>query len=265
MQYFPSIFFNGTILFGIPSYPNLVNHFNNNANNTTPITIELSGNPGTGNSIGYTAQINSESVIQSQDLKFIVFVLEDSISYQADNGVNNYNHLVLDILPDQNGVAVDFTNANDLSTTITGSINLDDITRHSSLPALNVDQVSYVGIVQDLSTMEVYQAAKMTHTYLDIAKAENSIVPENFKIENVYPNPFNPTVNISLNIKDNSPISLSIFNMLGHEVAILIENKSFEPGNYTYEWNAGDLPTGTYFFKLNSSGGTSIKKAVFLK
>ena len=224
----------------------------------TPLTISLSGQSG-GNplNISYSANILSESAISSSDLRFILFVVESQIEFNAPNGATLHNHVVRDIIPAFDGVAIDFTNASDLSETVAGSVDIDQ--------SWNTDNIEFVGIVQDLSTMEVYQATSMTYTYLDITKVENSIVPDNFKIENVYPNPFNPSVNILLNVKDNSPISLSVYNILGDEVAIIIKDEAFEPGNYTYEWNAGYLPTGTYFFKLNSSAGTNIKKAILLK
>lgn len=229
----------------------------------TPVTIQLSGQNTAGKvrsqtaSINYTAVINSENVIQSQDLKFILFVVESGIVYAAPNGMHDHEHVVRDIVPDQNGVSIDFSDANNLSTTIQGSFDIDQ--------SWNSENVVIVGIVQDLNTREVYQAEQITYVTLGITEDNDTVIPTDFKIDNLYPNPFNPSVNIPFSIAAESQISLQVINIIGKEVDTLIENKYYSPGNYTIQWNATAFPAGTYFIRMITPNGNKIQKAILLK
>ena len=229
----------------------------------TPVTIQLSGQNTTGKvksqaaSINYTAVINSESVIQSQYLKFILFVVESGIAYAAPNGVKNHDNVTRDIVPDQNGVSVDFSDANNLSVTIEGSFDVDQ--------SWDSENVVIVGIVQDLNTREVYQAEQITFVTLGITEDNDTVILTDFKMNDLYPNPFNPSVNIPFSIADESHISLKVINIVGKEVDTIIENISYSPGNYTVQWNAAAFAAGTYFIKMTTPNGVRIKKAILLK
>lgn len=229
----------------------------------TPITIQLSGQNVAGKvrsqtaSINYTAVINSENVIQSQDLKFILFVVESGIAYAAPNGMQVHEHVVRDIVPDQNGVSVDFSDANDLSITIEGSFDIDQ--------SWDSENVVIVGIVQDLNTREVYQAEQITFVTLGVTEDNNTVILTDFKMDDLYPNPFNPSVNIPFSIAAESQISLQVINIIGKEVDTLIENKYYSPGNYTIQWNATAFPAGTYFIRMITPNGNKIQKAILLK
>jgi hypothetical protein len=78
----------------------------------------------------------------------------------------------------------------------------------------------------------------------------NSQHPSGFSLEQKYPNPFNLTTNISFFIGTYSYTSLRIYDLLGREVATLVnENKS--PGSYQVKWNAKSYPSGVYFYRLS--------------
>ncbi|HEY7750825.1 MAG TPA: T9SS type A sorting domain-containing protein, partial [Ignavibacteriaceae bacterium] len=109
--------------------------------------------------------------------------------------------------------------------------------------------------------------------YSDIVEAEIG-APEQFILYQNYPNPFNPKTNFGFRIADFGFVSLKIYDLLGSEVATLV-NEEKQPGFYEIEFSAkggsasgGDaynLPSGTYFYKLTSGEFTSIKKFVLLK
>jgi hypothetical protein len=79
-----------------------------------------------------------------------------------------------------------------------------------------------------------------------------------------YPNPFNPTTTISFTIPSTSNVSLKVFNILGKEVATLV-NESKSAGNYSINFNASGLSSGVYFYQLTTDNFTSTKKFILMK
>jgi len=59
-------------------------------------------------------------------------------------------------------------------------------------------------------------------------------------------------------------VVLSVFNMIGEEVATLV-NKNYQTGNYTVEFNANDLPSGIYLYRLSAGNFVSTKKMILMK
>jgi len=83
-------------------------------------------------------------------------------------------------------------------------------------------------------------------------------------LEQNYPNPFNPTTKIRFRISDLGFVSLNIYDVLGEEVATLV-NEEKPAGNYEVEFNAGNSPSGIYFYKLSAGNFTETKKMILLK
>jgi hypothetical protein len=85
-----------------------------------------------------------------------------------------------------------------------------------------------------------------------------------YALSSNYPNPFNPTTTIDYSIKLPGAVTLKVFDMLGTEVATLV-NERKEPGNYSVTFNASELPSGIYFYTLTSGNFTATKKLILLK
>jgi hypothetical protein len=94
---------------------------------------------------------------------------------------------------------------------------------------------------------------------------EPNLVNE-YKLYQNYPNPFNPTTKISYSIKEKSFVSIKLYNLLGKEIAEIV-NEEKEPGLYEIELNANELKltSGIYFYKMVAGNYSSIKKLVYLK
>jgi hypothetical protein len=97
---------------------------------------------------------------------------------------------------------------------------------------------------------------------------EVQFVPENFALLQNYPNPFNPTTKISWQSPVNSRQTIKVYDVLGNEVAILVDE--YKPaGSYEIEFNAssasGGLPSGMYFYKLEAGKFTSVKKMLLVR
>jgi hypothetical protein len=89
-------------------------------------------------------------------------------------------------------------------------------------------------------------------------------MPTNFALYQNYPNPFNPTTTIKFAVPKESSIKLSLFNMLGQEIEVLV-NKVFSPGNYQVSFDASKLNSGIYIYRIEANNFVSSKKMILLK
>ena len=96
----------------------------------------------------------------------------------------------------------------------------------------------------------------------DVENEFNSI--SEYRLNQNYPNPFNPTTTISFTIPATSNVSLKVFNILGKEVATLV-NETKSAGNYSINFNASGLSSGVYFYQLTTDNFTSTKKFTLMK
>lgn len=95
---------------------------------------------------------------------------------------------------------------------------------------------------------------------------QNSILPNEFVLFQNYPNPFNPRTIISYNLPNglNGIVTLKIFNILGKEIITLVNEKQ-NVGNHSIEFHGDNLPSGIYFYKIQSGIYSDIKKMVLLR
>ncbi|MBK7631219.1 MAG: T9SS type A sorting domain-containing protein [Ignavibacteriales bacterium] len=93
----------------------------------------------------------------------------------------------------------------------------------------------------------------------------------NFSLDQNYPNPFNPSTkikytipNVSLSEVEGSRVQLKVYDVLGNEVATLV-NESKPVGTYEVEFNASNISSGVYFYKLQSGNFVETRKMILLK
>jgi hypothetical protein len=91
-----------------------------------------------------------------------------------------------------------------------------------------------------------------------------NLQPENFILYQNYPNPFNPATNIRFRIADFGFVSLKVYDVLGDEVATLV-NEVKDAGEYEVEFSANWLTSGIYFYKLNVGSFSETKKMLLMK
>jgi hypothetical protein len=96
------------------------------------------------------------------------------------------------------------------------------------------------------------------------AVGDNEIVPTEFALSQNYPNPFNPTTRISYQLAKDSYVTLKVYDLLGREVATLV-NKNMKAGKYSVDFNASNLATGIYFYKLTAGDFNAVRKMILLK
>jgi photosystem II stability/assembly factor-like uncharacterized protein len=105
----------------------------------------------------------------------------------------------------------------------------------------------------------------------NIGVVNNGEIPSEFKLGQNSPNPFNPTTKIKFDIGTPLPpfskggiITLKIYDALGKDVATLV-NEELKPGTYKVDWNASDLPSGIYFYRLDAGSFSETRKMILLK
>lgn len=90
------------------------------------------------------------------------------------------------------------------------------------------------------------------------------IVPDKYVLYQSYPNPFNPSTTIKYSVPNSEVVSLKIYDMLGSEVATLVDEYK-NAGTYSIEFNASKFASGVYFYQLHSGNFVETKKMVLLK
>ncbi|MCX6150976.1 MAG: M14 family zinc carboxypeptidase [Ignavibacteriales bacterium] len=105
--------------------------------------------------------------------------------------------------------------------------------------------------------------------YLEVGNVNVGVFASNLKAESFqlsqnYPNPFNSITNIQFHINSESIVSFRIYDILGREVALLI-NDRMNPGSYQVKWDAGTLASGIYFCKMNAGEFTRTIKLILNK
>ncbi|MCW9066450.1 MAG: T9SS type A sorting domain-containing protein, partial [Ignavibacteriaceae bacterium] len=79
-----------------------------------------------------------------------------------------------------------------------------------------------------------------------------------------YPNPFNPSTNIKFSVPESGNVKLSVYNLVGEEVAVLV-NGFRQAGTFEVTFDASNLSTGIYLYKLQSENSIQTKKMMLLK
>ena len=93
---------------------------------------------------------------------------------------------------------------------------------------------------------------------------DEQTLPEGFELKQNYPNPFNPTTTIQYSIPSDAFVRLTIFNTLGKEVAALV-NTNKAAGTYEVQFNAKNLSSGTYFYRIIAGNYSQTKQMLLLK
>ncbi len=89
-------------------------------------------------------------------------------------------------------------------------------------------------------------------------------VPQEFMLSQNYPNPFNPSTTISFAIPNQANVKLSVYNSIGEEVALLL-NENISAGSHQVSFDASNLSSGLYFYKISSNNFVDVKKMILLK
>jgi hypothetical protein len=102
-----------------------------------------------------------------------------------------------------------------------------------------------------------------SYKYSDEIKIKLS-EPKEFSLTQNYPNPFNPLTNIKFEIPQNSFVRISVYNLLGQEIEMLVDEEK-AAGSYEINFSANDLPNGIYIYKMQAGSFIQTRKMILLK
>ncbi len=143
---------------------------------------------------------------------------------------------------------------------------------HDYASSIKVDGLGNVYVTGDIDAVTGpgfdYATIKYSQTPTSVDQI-SSAIPENYSLSQNYPNPFNPTTTIKYSIPEISIVELKIYDILGKEIATLINEEKL-PGNYEIKFNAEmrngkTLPSGIYFYRISTSKYSSVKKLQLIK
>jgi hypothetical protein len=195
----------------------------------------------------------AEMIIPVELISFTanIFASSVTISWTTATEVNNLGFEVQRKLENAEWKRIGFVEGHGTSTEIQNYKYIDEISGiHARSLGYRLKQQNYDG----------------SYEYSDAVEVTN-LAPTEYVLQQNYPNPFNPSTIIRYEIPDqgdNILVVLKLFDVLGNEVATLV-NEEKDAGRYSVEFNASNLPSGIYFYRLRAGSFTETKKMILLR
>ena len=135
---------------------------------------------------------------------------------------------------------------------------------YEALTATEGPSFILVGVTDDDSSSVQVDGVWYNETPAGLGISDEAPIATRFELGQNYPNPFTPTTHIRFNIPETANAKLTVFNVMGEEVATLV-NGVMQSGGHTVSWNAANMPTGVYFYQLQSGNFSQTKKLLLVK
>ena len=214
----------------------------------------------------FTVNMTYRIFFVNSSLGFLTEYPYSECLYRSTNGGNNFQH-ILGSGYEKNYYSMSFPSiytgwftGDQTIKTINGGVNWDTITT----PGGNsYKEVFFINNLTGWIAGDGGLIAKTTNGATNINGISNEI-HKSFELYQNYPNPFNPSTNIKFDVRQSSNTKLIIYNILGKEIATLV-NEKLSAGSYEVDWDASGFPNGIYFYKLETEEYTEVKKMVLLK
>ncbi|MBE2256034.1 MAG: T9SS type A sorting domain-containing protein [Ignavibacteria bacterium] len=175
---------------------------------------------------------------------------------EFENAINEYENIV--------------TSSSDSAKILNSQLNIIETYLIMSNQGDNLNSngmTSYTGRIPALKPNSLKDAINKMNSILGRNKEQDNFtaLPTEYELSQNYPNPFNPVTKINFNIPKDSYVKLKIYDMLGREIAILVNNEFKQPGRYTVEFNGSTMSSGIYFYRLETKDFIQTRKMVLVK
>ena len=174
-------------------------------------------------------------------------ITEDGLSMSADGHIG--------------GIQMTLSHDNDFSIELTDNAYIAEYRTHGNstiLIVINPEDELIFTSTGDYTIEKVL--VTNSSEYIDVINATNL----EFSLGNAYPNPFNPTTTIELNLAEASYASVKVFNLKGEVVGVLMDGM-VDANTYTMTWNAGHLSSGVYMIRAEANGQIATQKVMLIK
>ena len=202
-----------------------------------------------------SGSVNASYDIVDNDL-VLTFVSNSSLS-----GVELafYSDNLLDIEVNDNDLRSDIYSATDMYNDIQKYVvfSMDNVAFENNTLELIIED----GAQLDIQDINIIAGSK---DGLELSLLWDAAEVKAFTLDKMYPNPFNPTTQISYSIENAGQMKLSIYNIAGQEVSVLHDGYQ-SSGSYNVQWNATELASGVYYVSMVMNGHVETMKAIILK
>lgn len=194
--------------------------------------------------------------ISHDSLRFHCAITESGIYWPAPNGLEIHNQTMRDMVPDAEGEPMTIQYGDTLN--FVRQFVLDDL--------IAADSCEVVVFVQDNGSKEILQAAKVQIIDLVETKIEDESAepPSVFEIFPAYPNPFNSSTTIAFSMPQAQFVTLTVYDLLGREVETLLDDHR-PAGIHNITFDASDLASGVYFYRIKAGESVESRRMVLLK
>jgi hypothetical protein len=142
------------------------------------------------------------------------------------------------------------------------------VKRNSTVPVAGFDNIAleFGGDMTCVRLIFDEICVSPTYTGLTVTAVDDQEqnLPTKFSLTQNYPNPFNPSTNITYTLAKSEQVRLSVFNILGQEVAVLASGEQ-HAGEHTVTFNGNGLTSGVYFYRLQSASNSATLKMMLVK
>ena len=238
-------------------------HFDYETAIDTPVSMTITGlfDTNTGH-LDFNVTASTGEALPTGSYRLYVTLTETDLYFAGSNGVTNHPNTMRDCFPDYNGTVANFTGGFPQTVNYAGSTDLD--------PTFDWDKCRLVAWVQDTSGQKkVQQSIAKFVTDMGDLTAVDSALPEAMLLGQSYPNPFNPSTTIPLNVKRAGAARLDIVGADGRLVRTLLQG-DLPAGTRNVTWDGTDaegigVASGVYLARLHSADGVQSKRLILMK
>ncbi len=180
-------------------------------------------------------------------------------TYGADDGVGVGNtDLRVAFSTDKRATWIGMGQSIKDTTFVTDTLMTTDSLTTAAAVTIDSTQSLYVALARATGTI--------TNTLVSSGTAvkQESAVPQTFSLEQNFPNPFNPSTTMKFSLASPQQVRLTVYDLLGRAVSTVV-NQFMQAGAYSVQWNASQLPSGMYLYRIDAGTFSSVKKLTLVK
>jgi hypothetical protein len=216
----------------------------------SPLALATSNGPTTGTAGMMTLDnyVLDNTLLPVELTKFAAVVNGNSVvlEWETATELNNYGFEIERSADDQSFEKIGFVEGN-INSSTAKSYSFSDKINSAGNYFYRLKQIDLNGTFEYSNTIEV-----------------STITPEDYSISQNYPNPFNPSTTIEFKLPQQSNVNIKVYNTIGEVVAVLL-NDNVEAGNHTVSFDASNLPSGIYIYRIETENFSQSMKMTLLK